>query len=90
MSAQTNSNPEHFRKKLFLKARKLFLIMLGLSILMPALALMDFLRPSTESIESWFQRSGSIMVLFAVVAEMQAYQMFDVFKPVGFVSEEKV
>ena len=70
----------------FLKERRLFIIFAVISIIAPLLSLFDFLRPVSETFATWFQRSGSIMVVLAFISEMRSYQMFDVFKPAGFVS----
>ena len=73
--------------KRVLKERKLFLIFISLSIIAPFLSLCLDCRPENETLGSWLQRSGSVMVVLALLAEMRAYQMLDVFKPSGFVGE---
>ncbi|MDI4654241.1 MULTISPECIES: hypothetical protein [Pseudoalteromonas] len=70
----------------FLKERRLFIIFAVISTIAPFLSLFEFLRPASETFATWFQRSGSIMVVVALLSEMHAYQMFDVFKPDGFVN----
>ena len=74
-------------EKRFIRERRLFIVFSILSITAPILSLVDELRPSTEEFHTWFQRSGSTMVVLALLAEVRAYQMFDVFKPSGFVSD---
>ncbi len=64
-----------------LKERKLFLLFISLSIVPPLFSLFEFLMPATENFSTWFQRSGSIMVVFALLAEMRAYNMTMVLKP---------
>ncbi len=70
----------------FLKERRLFYIFTLLTITAPFLSLIETLRPNSEEFHTWFQRSGSAMVVLALLAETHAYQMFDAFKPTGFVS----
>ena len=79
-------NPCTYRPKV-IKERRLFFLFATLSILTPLVACVDLLRPVDEAFSAWFQRSGSAMVVFALIAEMKAYQMLDVFKPVGFVGD---
>lgn len=64
----------------FLKERRLFLIFTLLAVTAPLLSLIETLQPNTEEFHSWFQRSGSAMVVLVLLAETNAYQMFDVFK----------
>jgi hypothetical protein len=70
-----------------LRERKLFFIFAALSILMPALSLSGLLKPTSEVLGVWFQRSGATTVVFAVFAEWKATNMLGVFKPLGFVDQ---
>jgi len=69
----------------FLKERRFFILFVVISIVTPVLSVFDAFRPASETFATWFQRSGSIMVVFALISEMRAYQMFDIFKPAGYV-----
>ena len=71
--------PCPFRHKA-LRERKYFIFFSALAIATPILACIDVFRPSTEGFSTWFQRSGSAMVVFALLAEMRAYQMLEVFR----------
>ena len=44
------------------------------AIAVPALALLSDFRPSTELVSTWFQRSGSIVVLLAVLIEFNIFK----------------
>ena len=49
---------------------KLFLLFCGLSVATPfAFIFIPSFMPETETLESWFQRSGAMMVVFALLAE---------------------
>jgi len=74
-------------EKRIIKERNIFLIFALLSFVAPAIAFFVEFRPEQETLNSWFQRSGSAMVILALLAEMRAYQMFDVFKPAGIVAD---
>ena len=67
------------------KEKRFFILFALLSVILPAVVLILPIRPQEESLDTWFQRSGSLMVVLALLAEMRAYQMFDVFKPSGLV-----
>ncbi len=69
-----------------LKERKLFFVFSLLALAVPIFSLIGIGKPENEELSIWFQRSGSIMVVLALLAEMRAYQMFDVFKPIAYVS----
>jgi len=79
-------NPCIYRPKV-LKERTLFILFAVLAILTPLLSCIDALRPEGQPFPIWFQRSGSAMVVFALLSEMRAFQMLGVFKPVGFVGD---
>lgn len=72
-----------------LRARKLFIAFAALSLVVPVLSFVPALMHTSETLDTWFQRSGSAMVVLALLAEMRAYQMFDVFKPEGLVDGAK-
>ena len=71
-----------------LKARRYFFALSTISVLVPLLSYFGFFKPESELLGNWFQRSGSVMVVFALFAEMRAYEMFDVLKPAAMVSNE--
>lgn len=52
-----------------------FLILM-LACAFPISAAFGFLMPEPESIETWFQRSGSATVLSAIAAEYLLYQLY--------------
>jgi hypothetical protein len=74
-------------EKMVLKKRKMFFIFATLSILMPALSVFGFFKPSCEALGVWFQRSGATTVVFAIFAEMNATQMLGVLDPSGMVGK---
>jgi hypothetical protein len=73
-------------ENVILKERKLFFIFTALSILMPMISLTGLLKPSSEALGFWFQRSGATTVVFAVFAELKATNMLSSFKPAGMVN----
>ena len=62
-----------------------FLGYVFLSIACGLLALTGFLKPLTEELGIWFQRSGSLVVLFAVLGEYYASKMASTLRPAGYV-----
>ena len=67
--------------------REIFVLFIALSLLFPGLALLEVLLPEGEKLPIWFQRSGSLMVLFGVIAEYYALRMSDLFFPVEMQGE---
>ena len=49
--------------------------------LIPLLAVLEVLKPENESSGIWLQRSGSLVVLLASLAEYFAFKMHGVFSP---------
>ena len=68
-----------------LRARRIYFVFCAVCIGIPILSVLGVLKPETQTVGEWFQRSGSIMVVFALFAEMKAYEMFDVLKPAALV-----
>lgn len=62
-------------------------IFLLVAILIPILSLFGVLKPATESLGIWFQRSGSLIVLFGSIAEYFSIQMHNVFSPTLLANE---
>lgn len=54
---------------------------------MPILALLIPWQPAGETLSSWFQRSGSAMVVFALLAEAKAIDIYNTLNPGGFVEK---
>lgn len=61
-----------------------FIITLTISVPFIAASLSEF-KPDKISDPEWFARSGSIMVVFAMLAESKVLEMLNLFRPVGFV-----
>jgi hypothetical protein len=74
-------------EEVILKKRKMFFIFATLSILIPALSVLGFFKPSCETLGVWFQRSGAITVVFAIFTEMNANQMLGVLDSSGMVGK---
>ena len=69
-----------------LLARWLFILSLGAAVAAPLFALVIPFRPSNEMACTWFQRSGSLMVMLSLLAELSAVRIFNLLNPSGFVS----
>ncbi|RYV01532.1 hypothetical protein SOPP22_14205 [Shewanella sp. OPT22] len=67
------------------KHSKLFYVFTVLSILMPILAITIPWIPQDETLATWFQRSGSAMIVFALLAEAKAIEVHNILNPSGFV-----
>ena len=80
-------NADELYKKPIERNSRRFYIFTALSILTPIATYFIPLRPPDESLASWFQRSGAVMVVFALVAESNAISIFNILNPSGFVSE---
>jgi hypothetical protein len=65
----------------------MFFIFATLSILIPALSVLGFFKPSYETLGVWFQRSGAITVVFAIFTEMNANKMQVVLGSSGMVGK---
>ena len=69
-----------------LKVQKGFYIAIALfivAIALPLLALAGVLKPVQESLGTWFQRSGSLTVLFAAMAEYSIVKLYAILWPSG-------
>lgn len=67
------------------KTLKLGVVLVLLGSLIPCIALYFPYRPEGESLESWFQRSGSVMVIFAVWAEVKLASIYSMLNPTGLI-----
>ena len=61
-----------------------------LSALIPVLAYFGIFQPESEPIGSWFQRSGSIGVLFAAIAELFMNKIAPFVNAGGIVGESEI
>jgi len=68
------------------KHRLLFLLFSILALLTPIIAITVPLLPAEESLSKWFQRSGSFVVILALIAESNAIAIYNILNPSGFVS----
>lgn len=73
------TKPEKLVTWQYKNEKKWFFIFITLSVIAPALAF--FFSPDSEPAETWFQRSGSIMILCAVVAEYNLIRIKTVLSP---------
>jgi hypothetical protein len=64
------------------------LILIVVAIFIPFLANIGFIKPEAETINIWFQRSGSITVLLSLVAEYVISRLHGIIRPAGFTSKE--
>jgi hypothetical protein len=62
--------------------------LLFLSVALPVAAFHGLLRPDFETYASWFQRSGALMVFFAVWAEFRLQSISGLVDPNGYVVAE--
>ena len=62
-----------------------FYIFTILAIMMPLLSLIIPIKPSSEELSSWFQRSGAAMVVCSLIAESKAISIYNILNPSGFV-----
>ncbi|RTE67731.1 hypothetical protein EH243_01925 [Amphritea opalescens] len=66
------------------KEIKYYAIFSVLAFISPLVALFIPYMPENESIFTWFQRSGSAMVVFGLLAEAKAINCFFILNPAGF------
>lgn len=59
--------------------------LLLVSVALPIAAYYGLLRPDIENYASWFQRSGALMVFFAVWAEFRLQSISGLVDPNGYV-----
>lgn len=69
-----------------LKALLSSLPLIILAIIFPVLAAHAFLKPDTELLPQWFQRSGSITVMFSVWCEYNLAKVNGYIYPSGLVA----
>ena len=67
-------------EKIFNRERALFVFFSFLSILAPIAALIVPWRPEDIELGNWFSRSGAAMVVFALLAETKAINIFYIFR----------
>ncbi len=67
-------------KPTYRRNKTLFIIFIVLSILTPTLSII-LPEPNGETADLWFQRSGSITVIFALLAEHQAFKINAILSP---------
>ena len=63
---------------------KYFILFSILAILTPVLSIIIPWVPENETAHTWFQRSGSAMVVFGLLAESRAVNCFFILNPSGF------
>ena len=64
------------------------IILIIVALVIPFQASMGFMKPDIETINIWFQRSGSITVLLSLVAEYVISRLHGIIRPAGFTSKE--
>ena len=62
--------------------------LLVLAVAVTAMAYLGLLRPQEEEQSIWFQRSGSVMVVCAIWAEIRLFKIDNLVNPSGLVSAE--
>ncbi|KJZ09589.1 hypothetical protein TW85_21855 [Marinomonas sp. S3726] len=72
-------------EKRFKRERLRFSIFALLAIIAPVVALVIPIRPEEVSLDNWFARSGAAMVVLALLAESNAFKIFNLFNPSGMV-----
>ena len=50
-------------------------------LLLPILSWYSFLMPESENQASWFQRSGSLMVIFSILIEFKLFSIYKYIHP---------
>jgi hypothetical protein len=66
------------------KEFKYYAIFSALALITPLIALFIPYMPENETLFTWFQRSGSAIVVFGLLAEARAVNCFFILNPVGF------
>ncbi len=59
-----------------------------IGVILPVLAIEISIRPDGEQLNTWFQRSGSIMVIVAVWAEVKLSSIHHMLNPTGLITSE--
>lgn len=63
--------------------------LIAIAIMIPLISLYWDYRPQNESIETWFQRSGSFIVLLAVWVEYKLFSINGDVNPNGIITEQQ-
>ncbi|MBL7005129.1 MAG: hypothetical protein ISR69_14015 [Gammaproteobacteria bacterium] len=58
-------------------------VTIAIGVFIPIIAIFVSVRPEGESLNTWFQRSGSIMVIVAVWAEVKLSHIQHLLNPTG-------
>jgi hypothetical protein len=66
------------------KEFKYYAIFSALALITPLIALFIPYMPENETLFTWFQRSGSAIVVFGLLAEARAVNCFFILNPAGF------
>jgi hypothetical protein len=66
-------------------ARHQFALCIFISVVCALLAAFGILKPANEPLDIWFQRSGSLVVLFAAIGEYYVSIMRATLRPAGYV-----
>jgi hypothetical protein len=67
------------------KESKIFYVFIAIAIVCPILSLVIPWRPEGQSLAIWFQRSGAMVIVFALIAEARAINVYNIINPSGFV-----
>jgi len=59
------------------------IVTIAIGLTLPVLAIVVSVRPEGEQLNTWFQRSGSIMVIVAVWAEVKLSSIHHLLNPTG-------
>lgn len=85
------SDKKYFAKIDYSKSAKCYrdlcIFCLLISLFIPFFGAFGFLMPTTERVDIWFQRSGSLVVLISSLAEFFAVSMMNVFNPIKLANE---
>ncbi len=66
--------------------RLIFLLFTILAFLTPIIVVIVPWLPSEVDLPQWFQRSGSLVIVLAIVAESSAIAIYNILNPSGLVS----
>lgn len=66
------------------KEFKYYAIFSALALITPLIAFFVPYMPENETLFTWFQRSGSAVVVFGLLAEARAVNCFFILNPAGF------
>ncbi len=56
------------------------------AVIVPVVSWQGFLKPETEQLATWIQRSGAIVVFLCVVSEYYVSRLLGILNPPGFTS----